>query len=325
MAEILFIKTSSLGDVVHHMPAVTDARRERPGARISWMVEENYAPLVRLHKDVDEVIPVAIRRWRRHPFASSTWREVREFLRTARCRSYDAVIDTQGLARSALLARMVHGIRHGYGLGSIRERIASLAYDARHDVERVLHAVERNRVLTAKVLGYVPGGELDYGLTRGRVDPAAPPYAVFLHGSARREKEWPEQRWLAVGAALRGDELDVVLPSGTAAERNRSERLAAALSNAQAPAQRPLDGIARLIAGATIVIGLDTGLMHLAVAFGVPVVAIFVNTDPSLTGPRGSGPIAVIGGKRASPTAEGVIAAARHMLANRREAAVPTG
>src|SRR5262245_20759771 len=141
MADILFIKTSSLGDVIHHMPAVAEAKRRRPDARFSWVVEEDFAPLAALHPDVSNVIPVASRRWRRAAFASSTWGEVAAFRRALRETQYETVIDTQGLARSALIAKLARGIRHGYDAASIKERVASAFYDVRHCVDRSLHAI----------------------------------------------------------------------------------------------------------------------------------------------------------------------------------------
>src|SRR5215831_14305308 len=134
MPDILFIKTSSLGDVIHHMPALTEARRQRPDARFSWVVEEAFAPLVQIHPAVSDVIPVASRRWRRAPLAASTWREIASFRRAVRARRYDDIIDTQGLVRSALMARLARGRRHGYDANSIRERAASWFYDVRHRV-----------------------------------------------------------------------------------------------------------------------------------------------------------------------------------------------
>ena len=126
MAEILFIKTSSLGDVVHHMPAVADARRSLPDARLSWVVEEPYAALARLHPGIDEVIPVASRRWRAQLHRSETWSEIARFGRAIRERDYDAVIDSQGLLRTALITKAARGVRHGYDTASIREPLASL-------------------------------------------------------------------------------------------------------------------------------------------------------------------------------------------------------
>jgi heptosyltransferase I len=296
MSEILFIKTSSLGDVIHHMPALTEARRRLPDARFSWVVEEAFAPLVGLHPAIAEVIPVAARRWRGELLATSTLREVASFVGAVRRRRYDAIVDTQGLfLKSALIARLAHGRRHGYNAGSIRERAASMLYDVRHAVARSEHAIARNRMLTGLALGYAPVGAPDYGLDRGKLaDPTAAPYGILLHATARPEKEWPEPNWVALGRALnaRGT---LLLPWGSDAERLRSERIAASLADARVPERRPLDAMVRLIAGAAFVVGVDTGLLHLAAALGVPVVAIFAGSEPGLTGPVGQGPIAVVG------------------------------
>src|SRR3977135_1063946 len=153
MSDILFIKTSSLGDVIHHMPALTEARRRRPDARLSWVVEEAFAPLVRLHPAVDQVIPVAVRRWRGAALAPSTWVKANAFIRTLREREYDEIVDTQGLFfKSALIARLARGRRHGYDASSIREPAASRLYDIRHKVARDLHAIARNRLCHATAL-----------------------------------------------------------------------------------------------------------------------------------------------------------------------------
>src|ERR1700678_1305551 len=169
MAEIFFIKTSSLGDVVHHMPAVTDARRHRPDARLSWVVEEAYAPLARLHPEIDEVIPVATRRWRASPLTPATWREIGRFRTAIRARSFEAAIDTQGLLRTALIANSVRGRRHGYDYASIKEPLACPFYDIRHRVEWRAHAIPRNRALCGLALGYAPDEPLDYGLDRAAI------------------------------------------------------------------------------------------------------------------------------------------------------------
>ena len=113
MRDLLFIKTSSLGDVIHQMPALTEARRWRPELDVAWMVEENFAPLVALHPAAAEAIPVAARSWRRAPWQASSWGAAGAFLRKLRARSYDAVIDTQGLVKSAVLARDARAARGG--------------------------------------------------------------------------------------------------------------------------------------------------------------------------------------------------------------------
>jgi heptosyltransferase-1 len=293
--EILFIKTSSLGDVIHQMPALTEAQKRRPDARFAWLVEEAFAPLVRLHPAVGEVIPVASRRWRKSLVWPSTLREVGASLSTLRARHYDLIVDTQGLVRSALIARAAHGVRHGYGRKSIREPLASLFYDVQHTVSRDLHAVERNRRLTGLALGYTPEGAIEYGLDRALLRGTPQRAAVLLHATARPEKEWPEQNWISLARSMIQRGVKPLLPWGSENERARAERIASEVPDARVPERTPLDQVARWIASAEIVVGVDTGLLHLAAAFGVPLVAIFSGSTPQLTGPVGSGPMRVLG------------------------------
>ena len=314
MHGILFIKTSSLGDVVHHMPAVTDARRHDPDARLTWVVEEAFAPLARLHPAVDEVVPVATRRWRSQLLQPATWREISAFKARLREGKADKVIDTQGLMRSALIARAAIGERHGYDAASIKEPLASWFYDIKHTVARDQHAVARNRALTALSLGYAPDAAIDYGLIKPPKDSGAP-YAVLLHGTSRAAKEWREVDWIGTGKWLRAQGIDVVLPWGNDAERLRSERLKAAIPGSRILDRQPLDVTAKVIANASLVVGVDTGLLHLAAAYGVPLIAVFLATDPGLTGPVGSGPITVVGGKGVYPSFERVIEAAEKLRA----------
>jgi heptosyltransferase-1 len=303
MPDVLFVKTSSLGDVIHHMPALTEARARRPDARFAWVVEEAFAPLVRLHPALDRAIPVAARSWRQAWARLSTWRDMAAFSRTLRERRFDEIIDTQGLFfKSALIARAARGRRHGYDANSIKEAFACALYDVRHKVEWNQHAIARNRALTGQALGYTPEGPPDFGLDRARLAAlTVVPYGVMLHATARADKEWPEANWRML-AALLGTSTDLVVPFGTEAERERAMRIASATPRARVPEREPLDGLARLIAGASFVVGVDTGLLHLAAALGVPLVAIFQASDPGLTGPMGAGPIHVLGTKGAAPS-----------------------
>src|SRR5262249_41637289 len=236
--------------------------------------------------------------WRRAPLAPSTVREIASFGRAVRTRRYDDIIDTQGLVRSALMARLARGRRHGYDANSVRERAASGVYDVQHRVARGLHAIARNRMLTGLALGYAAGGAVDFGLSRKAVaEPTSEPYGIFFHATARPEKEWPEASWIALGRALGGRGSSLLLPWGTEAAHARPNRIAAVFSTAYAPDRQPLDRMAALIAGASFVIGVDTGLIHLAAALGVPLVAIFTASESGLTGPMGHGPIVVVGGQ----------------------------
>jgi heptosyltransferase-1 len=308
MTDILFIKTSSLGDVIHHMPALTDARKARGDAAFTWLVEEMFAPLVRLHPAMAKVIPVAWRRWRKSFYTRATRAEIAASFRVIRARRYDDIIDSQGLLRSAMMAQLAHGRSHGYDVSGIREPLASVFYDVRHRVDRNLHAIERNRILTGLALGYTPQGAPDFGLDRAHFTSDASRYAVLLHATARVEKQWPETDWIALGQAL-GRELELVLPWGTAVERARSERIALEVPRARVPERAPLDQVAKLIAGAQYVVGVDTGLLHLAAALGVPLVAIFTGSKARLTGPVGSGVLSTLGDDGMPPTVDAVIEA----------------
>jgi heptosyltransferase-1 len=310
MADVLFIKTSSLGDVIHHMPALTEARAQRPDARFAWVVEEAYAPLVRLHPAAETVIPVAARRWHGALHRPATWREVENFLRLLRARAYDEIIDTQGLIRTGLIAHFAHGRSHGFDAHSVRERAAAWFYDVKHEVPREQHAIDRNRILSGLALGYAVAGEPDYGLDRVRLASAsAAPYGVLLHATARPEKQWPEENWRALAANLARN-FDLAVPFGTADERARSERIASGLARARVPGFQPLDAMAKMIASATFVVGVDTGLLHLAAALGVPLVALFGHSTPKLTGPCGSGPIKLLWAVAGKPHSAADVAAA---------------
>ena len=314
MTEILFIKTSSLGDVIHHMPAVTESRAHFPQARISWLVEEAYAPLAALHPAVDEVIPVAWRRWRKQFMTPQMWREIGAWRRRIGGTPFDEVIDTQGLIRTALLGRFAGGRRHGYDRDSIREPLASMFYDARHRVSRQLHAIERNRRLAGLALGYQPQGAADYGLDRSALRVSDERYALLLHGTARPEKEWPVQNWIALGNKIARRGVSLIVPWGNDAERARALRIVEGIPNARVAERQSIKDMTRLVAGAEFIVGGDTGLVHLAAAFGVPLVAIFSGTDPELTRPIGSGPMEVVGAKGTTPSVEAVAGALNEIL-----------
>ena len=304
MLKVLLIKTSSLGDVVHNLPVAGDIRRRFPEARIDWVVEEAYAPLVALHPSVAGVIPVAIRRWRSRPLGASTWSEILDLRRRFRKQPYDAVIDTQGLIKSALLARAARGRRHGFDAACAREGFAARLYDVTHHVARNLHAVTRNRLLVASALGYRADTPAEYGI-RPAADAADSErrgrYTVFLHSTSRADKLWPIDRWIGLGRALERRGMRCVLPWGSDEERRRSEAIAGELGSAQVPALAPIAELAAMLSGAAAVVGVDTGLTHLAAALGVPVIALFCGTDPALTGVYGASNARNLGGAGERP------------------------
>ncbi len=310
MPRILFVKTSSLGDVVHHCPAVSDAARALPGAAIDWVVEESFAAVAAMHRNVRRVIPVALRRWRARAWNPAVWREISTFRRALAAERYDYVVDTQGLMKSAAIAALAKGERHGLDRESAREPLAARFYHRRHRVPRVLHAVERNRQLCASALGYTLQGPCDYGLVAGRPTGKAPEgaYAVLLSMTSRAEKLWAEERWRELGRGLAARGLRLLLPWGSEAEHARCERVAAGIEGASVPPRMPLAELAGVLGAARCAAGVDTGLAHLAVALGVPTVGIYCGSDSELTGLYGAR-TKNLGGPGAPPAAGEVLAA----------------
>jgi heptosyltransferase I len=312
---ILLVKISSMGDVINNLPVASDIRTRYPNAAIDWAVEEAFADIPALHPAIDRVIAVAIRRWRRAFLARKTLQEMRVVSARLGEKAYDMVLDTQGLVKTALLTLWAGADRRGYAFACAREPLAALFYTRRYHVDKSLHAVECNRRLAALALGYDLPATLDYGIhAQPRAFAWLPQrYAVLLHGTSRDDKRWPDEDWIALGRRLHGEGLICLLPWGTNEERQRSERLAAAVAEAIAPPRLPLNEVASLLAGARIVIGVDTGLTHLAAALHVPVAAIYCASDPQLNGVL-AGPNAVnLGGRGTPPTVEQVFALARRL------------
>jgi heptosyltransferase-1 len=288
-----------MGDVIHNLPVVSDLRRIWPQLAIDWVVEENFAEIPRLHQGVRRVIPVAVRRWRKHLGQLATWREMRAAKAALSETYYDFIIDTQGLVKSALISRVAQGLRCGYAREVAREPLAALAYDCHYAIPRNAHAVERNRWLAAAACDYAQDMPLRYGIHAPDILPAwasenlqADPFVVLLTATSRDDKLWPEAHWIALGQTLHSQGLRCVLPAGNSAERLRAERLAAAIPAAIVAPPSPLTALASVMQAARCVVGVDTGLTHLATALDRPVVALAVSTDPTLTGVHG-GPNAI--------------------------------
>jgi heptosyltransferase-1 len=301
MKTILFVKTSSLGDVVHNCPAVSDAARALPGAAIDWVVEEPFAGIASMHRAVRRVIPVAVRRWRSALWKPSVWSEIAAWRAELRRERYDAVVDTQSLFKSALIGKLALGMCHGLDRASAREWLAPAFYDVRHSVPRNLHAVQRNRLLTASALGYEMDQAADYGLRVPETGKSG--YVVLLTMTSRADKLWPEERWVELGRALGAPS---VLPWGSERERARAERIAVRIGAAVLP-RKNLAELASLFVKARAVVGLDTGLTHLAAALGVPAVGIYCGSDPALTGLHGAPRARNAGGPGRAPSVAEVL------------------
>jgi heptosyltransferase-1 len=289
--KIAIVKVSSLGDVVHNMPVIADILRARPDAQIDWIVEEGFADLVRLVRGVRRVIPVSLRRWRHHPFASQTRREWAACKQTLRQEHYDLVIDCQGLLKTAWLASRAQGTVVGLANrtdGAGYEWPARYFYDKAIPIEKRTHVVQRSRQLVAAALGLpVPDDDpahIDFGLDTGagalalaQVGMNLPlPYVVFVHASSRSDKQWPEAEWMALGEALVSRGASIVLPWGNEEEHLCSRRIAAEFGDAAlVPPKLSLPAVVGLLDGAAATVGVDTGLVHIAAALKRPTIELY--------------------------------------------------
>lgn len=294
---VLIVKTSSMGDVLHTLPALTDAMRAIPDIRFDWVVEEGFAQIPSWHEAVDRVIPVAIRRWRKAWFSAPIKAERKAFRDAIQAVKYDAIIDAQGLVKSAaLVTRLAHGIKHGMDWSSAREPLASLFYNRCHHIAKQQHAVERTRELFAKSLGYTkPETQGDYAIAQhfvGALTPAEAPYCVFLHATTRDDKHWPEENWRELIRLLGERGLRIKLPWGAPHEEARAKRLAEGFDYVEVLPRLSLEKVAHVLAGAEFVVSVDTGLSHLTAALDRPNITLYGPTDPGLIGGYGKNQVA---------------------------------
>ena len=286
---VLLVKLSSLGDVVHAMAAVQDMVRAVPGIQVDWVVEKAFAPLVARCHGVGQVIPCELRRWRRAPFARETRAAWAQFKAQLQAQAYDAVIDLQGLTKSALVAWLARTTPQGrkYALanqtdGSGYEAPTRWVADVAVRLEPHVHAVQRSRLLCAQALGYRVEGPAHFGLRASST--LAPMRGVgadkgslvaLVHGTSRADKEWPLDHWIAIGQRLNAQSHTVALAHGSARERVVSEAIAQQLASAVVWPDLSLDALTDTMAQCAGVIGVDSGLSHMAVALDLPHVQIY--------------------------------------------------
>ncbi|MES2117438.1 MAG: lipopolysaccharide heptosyltransferase I [Pseudomonadota bacterium] len=323
---ILLVRVSSLGDVLHNLPMVADIARHYPDANIDWVVEEGYVSLVRLNARVRTIIPFALRRWRKSLGKPETRAELRAFFRTLRQQQYDYVFDTQGLLKTGIImgaARIVKG-GHKVGLangseGSGYEGISRWFHTDSVPTDPRTHAVARGRLVAGAALGYAVDTPADFGLPAVSPDEARPdwmpsaPYAVYFHGTARDAKKWAPQNWIELGRQLAP--MPILLPWGSDKEKAEAETLAAALPNARILPKLSMADATLLARHAALAIGVDTGLTHIAAAFTVPTVEIYADSPRWKTEGNWSPRIINLGDRGTPPSVADVLAAARTLLA----------
>lgn len=320
---ILLVRVSSLGDVLHNLPIVADIARHYPDANIDWVVEEGYVSLVRLNPRVRTIIPFALRRWRKSLGDKATRAEIGHFFRTLRGREYDYVFDTQGLLKTGVIMGAARG-KHKIGLangseGSGYEGISRFFHTRSIPLDPRTHAVARGRLVAAAALGYAADTPADFGLPPvSASDPRpewmpAEPYAVYFHGTARDAKKWSPQNWIELGKQLAP--MAILLPWGSPKEKAEAEVLAAGLPNARVLPKLSMADAVLLARHAALAVGVDTGLTHIAAAFTTPTVEIYADSPRWKTEGNWSPKIINLGDRGAPPAVSEVLAAARSLLA----------
>ncbi len=320
MNRILIVKTSSLGDVIHHLPVIADIHAYYPNVMFDWVVEESFMDIPTLHPAINQIIPVAVRRWRQHVFNQKTWSEIANFKRLISAQSYDVVIDAQGLLKSAIMTKFAQGKKCGLDKNSAREPLASYFYDKKFNVARNQHAVARNRELAARACGYqIPSTAPNYGITANAATVSdlnlAKPYIIGLHGTSKDSKLWPNSHWIALGKALEKKHLNLVLPWASNAEQQRANNIAASLNNTTVLPKLSIAQLATIIGQSHAAIGVDTGLSHLAAALNIPTIAIYTDTNPALTGvyPGDQAPAINLGGIASVPAVDEILQALKQI------------
>ncbi|WBS02191.1 lipopolysaccharide heptosyltransferase I [Pseudoduganella sp. SL102] len=322
---ILLVRVSSLGDVLHNMPIVADIRRHFPDANIDWVVEEGYVSLVRLNREVRHVIPFALRRWRKNLRDKAVRAEIGAFFRRVREVEYDYVFDTQGLLKTGVIMGAARVVKGGQKVGlangsegSGYEGISRIFHTKSIPLDPRTHAVARGRLVAGAALGYAVDTPADFGLpevagSEPRPDwmPAGP-YAVYFHGTARDAKKWAPANWIALGRELAP--MTILLPWGSPKEKAEAEALAAAIPNARVLPKLPMADAVMLARRAALAIGVDTGLTHIAAAFSRPVVEIYCDSPRWKTEGNWSPKIINLGDRGNPPTVAEVAAAAKSLL-----------
>ena len=343
--KILLVKLSSLGDVLHNIPIVWDLRKRLPDAQIDWIVEEAYVHLLEplktteTFKGIDRITPVAFRRWRKNLFSIRTWREFFAMRRLLQATSYDVLLETQGLLKSALVCAMAKKSDHAVvaGLGNATEHsgyepMARMFYTQSVHVPVKCHAIDRSRWVMCSAFDwpllnrndepprFYPQAFVEQlppllfdGLKKTEQGTPAP-YVVCFHSTARAAKRWPNEHWVELGKELSRQGYQVILPWGSEFEMKVSALIASQVPGAIVSRAFTIDEAYSLVAHAALTIGVDTGLTHLSAVLGKPTVEIYCDSPRWKTEGYWSGVIANVGDMKAVPLVDEVMLAAQVVL-----------
>jgi heptosyltransferase-1 len=335
--KILLVKLSSLGDVLHNLPIVWDLRLRLPHAQIDWVVEEGYVNLLTplLTRDgfrgIDHIIPFGLRRWKQNLFSLAVWKAFFTFKKRLQTTTYDVVIETQGLLKSAIVCSLAKKSEGAVVIGlanatefSGYEPLARLFYKQSVQVPTQCHAVDRSRrvmcsawdwpLLESSNTPQFYPAELITGISKSSIAGLNTPYVLCFHSTAREAKRWPDAHWVALGQDLAARGFQMVFPWGNAAEKALSESLASQIPNAIVPPAFTIEEAYSVIAGAALTVGVDTGLTHLAAVLDRPTVEIYCDSPRWKTEGYWSDRIANVGDIQHPPTVKEVLDASLRLL-----------
>jgi heptosyltransferase-1 len=305
MPRVLLIKLTSLGDLIHALPALSDARDARPGIEFDWVIDENFQEIAGWHPAVKSVITTNHREWRGAVTSAETHGSIGKTIEQMRATQYDLVIDGQGNFKTALLSLFSKGPRAGFDAASVREWIAHLAYQRRYAASKNAHAIERLRRLFASALDYpMPDSGPDFRIRRERfVSPKVElpgDYLVFIHNATWKTKLWPEQHWSDLIGKCIESGFRILLPWGNSQEEARARRLATR-TGVQVLPRLSLSEVGYVLARARACVCMDTGLSHLAAALDVPAITLYGATDSGLIGASGASQLHIKSERFCSP------------------------
>ncbi|MBU3612792.1 lipopolysaccharide heptosyltransferase I [Polynucleobacter sp. MG-27-Goln-C1] len=336
-SKILLVKLSSLGDVLHNLPIMWDLRARLPDAQIDWVVEEGYVHLLEplLSRDgfrgIDRIIPFGLRRWKKNLLRLATWREFFAFRKTLQSTTYDVLIETQGLLKSAIVCSLakkssgavIAGLANATEFSGY-EPLARFFYNQSVQVPMQCHAVDRSRWVMCSALdwslierGDAPQfypAEFIASISKSSVAGLRSPYVLCFHSTAREAKRWSNNNWIALGKDLSAKGYQVVFPWGNAAEKAVSQLLASQIPNAFVPPAFSIEEGFSVISGAALTVGVDTGLTHLAAVLNKPTVEIYCDSPRWKTEGYWSDRICNVGNIQNPPSIQEVLDASLKLL-----------
>lgn len=281
---ILVIRLSALGDIVHALPALTDLRRAFPQATIDFAVDERFVDIARLHGHVDQVLSFPLKRWKRNIGRLQTWRELCSTLRSFRSTRYDRVIDVHGITKSAVLCWLASSdFRAGPDGTYSPDWLPPKIYNYPCRPESWTPRTQWIRQIAAQAMQLDIKGPADFGL-RLQWRPSRAGSIVLVTNTAGSERMWSHDKWLGLARQLCEMPYPMILPWGTPQERERVDRIINELGhrNCVAGPTQSIGAWAADLSQARLVVGVDTGLLHIAAALGTPCVGIFTHSDPTL-------------------------------------------